>query len=74
MKGLSSLCAKLAQASLFTPDALRDSLTYIFYNITSNSNRQAAQGEHLNVWNGGAKVLIWGLQFGVGEIIWVVKF
>ena len=28
----------------------------------------------LDFWNGGANVLIWGLQFGVGEIIWGVKF
>ena len=27
-------------------------------------------GELLDFWNGGSNVLIWGLQFGVGKIIW----
>ena len=27
-------------------------------------------GEPLDFWNGVANVLIWGLQFGAGEIIW----
>ena len=29
--------------------------------------------ELLDFWNGGANVLMWGLQFGEGEIIWGLK-
>ena len=32
--------------------------------------KRAPGGELLDVWNEGADVLIWGLPFGVGEIIW----
>ena len=31
-------------------------------------------GKLLDVWNRGGNVLIWGLQFEVGEIIWGLKF
>ena len=31
-------------------------------------------GGILGFWNGGADVLIWGLQFWGGEIIWGLKF
>ena len=36
--------------------------------------RVNTQGEVINFWNGGANVLIRGLQFGEGEIIWSLKF
>ena len=32
------------------------------------------QGEFLHLWNERANVLIWGLQFGLSEIIWSLKF
>ena len=31
-------------------------------------------GGLLDSWNGGVNVLIWGLQFWGGEIIWGLKF
>ena len=31
------------------------------------------EGQLLDVRNGGANVVIWGLKFGMGEIVWGLK-
>ena len=40
--------------------------------ITSNENQGG--GGLLDFWNERANVLIWGLQFKTGKIIWGLKF
>ena len=39
----------------------------------STSQTKSQRGKLLDFGNGGANVLIWGLTFGIGDIIWGLK-
>ena len=59
-----------------TPSTIRNAFIVFQYFkwIYHCSSGKAVGGRVLDFWNGGANVLIWGLQFGEEEIIWGLKF
>ena len=63
----------IALETIKTYNLLLEVLQKILITITDQANFEP-RGKLLDFLNCGANVVIWGLPFGVGEIIWCLKF